>query len=128
MKRFLLDTHVLLWWLSGDSVLGPETKKAIIDSQNDIFVSAATTWEISIKKAIGKLDAPDDMDQTVEQERFIKLPISLYHGQMAGLLHPIHKDPFDRMLISQAKAEGLTIITADKVFAEYDVKILAANS
>ena len=96
MKRLLLDTHVLLWWLAHDPALGPETQKAIRDAQNEVYVSAATTWEASIKKALGKLEAPDDLDRIVEEERFLKLPISLYHGQMAGQLPAYHRDPFDR--------------------------------
>ena len=78
MKRFLLDTHVLLWWLGGSPELGPRCKELIADQRNQVYVSAATTWEISIKKAIGKLEAPNDIDSIVEDEGFSKLPISLY--------------------------------------------------
>lgn len=127
MKRLLLDTHVLLWWLADDPSLGIKAKDAIRNGHNEVYVSAATTWEISIKKALGKLEAPEDMDSIVEEERFLKLPISLYHGQMAGQLPPHHRDPFDRMLIAQASAEGLTIVTTDQTFHKYSVQTLSAN-
>ena len=127
MKRLLIDTHILLWWLSDDPALGMEAKKNISDGRNEIYVSAATTWEISIKKALGKLDAPDDMDAIVEEERFLKLPISLYHGQMAGRLPNRHRDPFNRMLIAQAQAEGLILVTTDALFEQYGIHILAGN-
>ncbi len=124
MKRLLLDTHVLLWWLADDEKLGLTTQTIIADGRNDIFVSAASIWEISIKQSLGKLVAPEDLDSAVEDERFLKLPISLFHGQTAGALPPLHRDPFDRMLIAQAQAEGLTIVTADPIIAKYHVKVL----
>ena len=127
MQRLLLDTHVLLWWLSHDPALGPAAHQAIRDAQNEVYVSAATTWEASIKKALGKLEAPDDLDRIVEEERFLKLPISLYHGQMAGQLPAYHRDPFDRMLVAQAQAEGLTIVTADRNIPRYGVCTLPAH-
>ena len=127
MKRYLLDTHIFLWWLSGNSSLGPRAREVISNGMNDVYVSAATTWEISIKKALGKLKSPDDMDAVVEEERFLKLPISLYHGQIAGSLPPHHRDPFDRMLIAQAQAEGLILVTSDKMFAKYGVNTFDGN-
>ncbi len=127
MKRLLLDTHVLLWWLAHDPALGPETQKAIRDAQNDVYVSAATTWEVSIKQALGKLEAPDDLDRIVAEERFLKLPISLYHGQMAGRLAAYHRDPFDRMLVAQAQAEGLTVVTVDQNIPRYGVQTFSAR-
>lgn len=127
MKRLLLDTHVLLWWLADDTSLGRKAKAAIMDDRNEVYISAATTWEISIKKALGKLGAPDDIDTIVEEENFSKLPITLYHGQMAGMLPPHHRDPFDRMLIAQAQSEGLTIVTSDKMFSNYGVRVMASQ-
>jgi PIN domain nuclease of toxin-antitoxin system len=124
MQRFLLDTNILLWWLDDAPQLGPRCKAALSDSRNQVFVSAATTWEISIKMALGKLQAPEDMDSIVEDEGFSKLPISLYHGQLAGHLPAIHRDPFDRMLIAQAQAEGLILITADENIGQYKLRIL----
>ena len=123
MQRFLLDTHVLLWWLADDARLGPRCREGIADTRNQVLVSAATTWEISVKTALGKLEAPEDMDRIVEDEGFDKLPISLYHGQLAGRLPPLHQDPFDRMLIAQAQAEGLILMTADDNIGQYGVRI-----
>lgn len=127
MKRLLLDTHTLLWWLSDSPSLGACTKEAIMEARNEIFVSAATTWEIAIKRAIGKLEAPDDIDSIVEEEGMRKLPITLFHGEQAGSLPEIHRDPFDRMLIAQAQAEGLIIVTADRVFHQYNIRLMQAD-
>jgi PIN domain nuclease of toxin-antitoxin system len=99
----------------------------IRNDRNQVFVSAATTWEISIKMAIGKLRAPEDMDSVVEDEGFSKLPISLYHGQLAGSLPAHHRDPFDRMLIAQAQAEGLILITSDENISLYNLLLKSAS-
>lgn len=127
MKRLLLDTHVLLWWLSDDSQLGEKTRRAISNPRNQVYVSAASTWEISIKKTMGKLSAPDDMDAIVEDEGFDKLPITLFHGEQAGLLPEHHKDPFDRMLIAQAQSEGLIIVTNDEKITQYGIRTMDAG-
>ena len=127
MKRLLLDTHTFLWWLSDLPLLGKKAKAAIRDGRNQVYVSAASTWEASIKRTLGKLQAPENLESIVEEERFIKLPISLYHGEIAGQLQPHHRDPFDRMLIAQAQAEGLTIVTADINIPLYDVKVIPAT-
>ena len=123
MQRFLLDTQTLLWWLADDSRLGSRCRSLLTDPRNHAFVSAATTWKISIKVALGKLEAPEDMDSIVEDEGFSKLPITLYHGQLAGSLPPLHRDPFDRMLIAQAQAEGLVLITADEDIHRYKLRL-----
>jgi PIN domain nuclease of toxin-antitoxin system len=128
VKRLLLDTHALLWWLSDDSQLGEDTRRVISNPRNQVYVSAASTWEISIKKTIGKLSAPDDMDVIVEDEGFDKLPITLFHGEQAGLLPEHHKDPFDRMLIAQAQAEGLIIVTNDEKIARYNIRTMDATN
>lgn len=127
MQRFLLDTHTFLWWLNDSPQLGPRCRQMISNDRNQIFVSAATTWEISIKMAIGKLRAPEDMDSVVEDEGFSKLPISLYHGQLAGSLPEHHRDPFDRMLIAQAQAEGLILITAEENISLYNLLLKSAS-
>ena len=128
MQRCLLDTHVLLWWLSDDLQLGERSRQMIRDPRNQIFVSAASTWEISIKSALGKLDVPADIDSVVEDEGFSKLPISLYHGQLAGQLPSIHRDPFDRMLIAQAQSEGLILMTADETIPQYKLRVFDPRS
>ena len=104
--------------------------------KNEIYVSAANAWEISIKVALGALNAPVDIDQVIEDKGFLKLPITVFHGQQAGSLPAIyqenstreHKDPFDRMLIGQAQAEGLYLMTRDPVFTQYAVRILNAEA
>jgi PIN domain nuclease of toxin-antitoxin system len=123
--RLLLDTHALLWWLA-DEGLTDEARDAIADTDNLVMVSAASAWEISIKKALGKLSAPDDLERQVDESGFAPLSISVAHGIAAGQLPRHHDDPFDRMLIAQAYAEGLTIVTRDKRFAEYNVAMLPA--
>jgi len=128
VKRLLLDTHVLLWWLSDDPRLGQAARQAIGDPRNDVYISAASTWEISIKKAMGKLSAPDDMDAIVDDEDFDKLPITLFHGEQAGMLPGHHKDPFDRMLIAQAQSEGLVIVTNDEKITRYGIRTMDAKS
>jgi PIN domain nuclease of toxin-antitoxin system len=128
MKRLLLDTHALLWWLmdEGENRLGVKAKSYVADPRNQVFVSAVSTWEIALKKSLGKLDAPEDLDTIVEDEGFIRLPITLFHGDQMARLPDFHKDPFDRMLIVQAQVEGLTIVTSDRNIARYPVPILAA--
>uniref|UniRef100_UPI001F5522C7 type II toxin-antitoxin system VapC family toxin n=1 Tax=Pseudomonas mohnii TaxID=395600 RepID=UPI001F5522C7 len=89
----MLDTHVFLWWLSDDPALGAEAREMIEEPRNQVLVSAASIWEISIKQAKGMLEAPEDLEALVEDEGFTKLPISLFHGQQAGKLPEIHRDP-----------------------------------
>jgi PIN domain nuclease of toxin-antitoxin system len=122
--RTLVDTHMLLWWLGNDPRLPASASAAIRDPDNDVLVSAASAWEIAIKKALGRLEAPDDLVEVVEANGFTALPIMLGHALRAGSLPPHHADPFDRMLIAQAQAERLTVITADRRFARYDVELL----
>ena len=109
--RLLLDTHTLLWWLSGDNALSSAAKAAIGDDENDVFVSAASTLEIATKYRIGKLPGAatiaNDLADVIAEQGFAALPISLRHGQEAGALPGPHRDPFDRMLIAQALAEKL---------------------
>ena len=123
--RLLLDTPTLLWWLA-DEDLNAQAREAIADPANLVAVSAASAWEISIQKALGKLAAPDDLEQQVQTGGFVPLPISIAHGIAAGRLPRHHEDPFDRMLIAQALAEGLTIVTRDKRFDNYGMALLAA--
>jgi PIN domain nuclease of toxin-antitoxin system len=123
--RLLLDTHALLWWLA-DAELTPQARDTIADPANTVAVSAVSAWEISIKKALGKLSAPDDLAHQVQASDFSPLPIEINHALAAGRLPRHHEDPFDRMLIAQAQIEQMTIVTRDKRFADYDVAVLAA--
>jgi len=124
--NILLDTHVLIWVLEDTPLLSARAREAIIDGKNMVFVSSASVWEMSIKKAIGKLEVPDNLQQELELHRFTQLDISFEHAELAGKLPLIHKDPFDRMLIAQAKIEKLTLVSKDQYFDQYDVKLLKA--
>jgi PIN domain nuclease of toxin-antitoxin system len=120
--RLLLDTHVVLWWLGDDSTLGDDVKETI-DTEVDVFVSAATIWEVSIKQALGKL-RPADLPERILASGLRELAVTVKHGITAGRLPPIHRDPFDRMLIAQASDEGLTLATRDANIAKYDAPLL----
>lgn len=124
MSKYLLDTHTFLFSLFDVDKLGPLCKRTIINPNNDIFVSAINLWEISIKKSIGKLKAPDDMVSIVEEKGFLHLPVTPFDGQSLVSLPMLHKDPFDRMLIAQALNNKLTIITNDHLIANYKVKTI----
>ncbi len=123
---YLLDTHTLLWWLSENPILSTEAKTIIATPQNLIFVSAVSAWEISIKKAIGKLEAPDDLEQAIAYNNFTPLEITIQDGNLAGKLPNYHNDPFDRMLVAQAMNNNLTIITKDSKIPQYQVKTILA--
>ncbi len=123
--KALLDTHALLWWLSDDPSLSARARRAITAADNEIFVSAASVWELAIKNKKGRLDVQDLLDrlpQEIEEEGFLVLPISIEHGLRAGALPEHHRDPFDRMLIAQAQAEHLPIVSNDTVFDSYGIK------
>ncbi len=127
MNAVLLDTHVLLWWLQGGSKLSP-TARTIMQSRGQVLVSAASAWEISIKYRAGKLDAASALmarfQSVIEAENFVELPISVRHAIDAGLLKGPHKDPFDRVLIAQARSEGVAVVSTDKCFDDYGVSRL----
>ena len=124
--RVLLDTHALLWWLSDDPALTRPAKKIIADTRNTVIVSAASAWEIGTKVRLGKLptanDLAADFSGHLDRDGFQLLAISAEHGIRAGLLPGPHKDPFDRMLIAQAQAENVPIISVEKLFEQYGVR------
>lgn len=128
MRAVLLDTHAFLWWLANDAALGPSAREIIAEPRNRVVVSAATAWEIAVKRQLGKLTAPADIEAVVEEKGFAKLAVSFFHGQQAGALPPHHRDPFDRMLIAQAQTEGLELMTADPVFRAYAVRLIEAGA
>lgn len=127
MKRLLLDTHAFLWALDGSIDLGAVSRSLIADPSNMIYVSSASIWEASIKAEQGKLQAPKDLDGYIAKMGFIELQISAYHAKQAARLDWPHKDPFDRMLVAQAQSEGLTLVTADSVIAQYNVEQVDAR-
>jgi PIN domain nuclease of toxin-antitoxin system len=114
--RLLLDTHIVLWWLSDDPLLPGSARAAIALPDNEAFVSAATAWEIAIKKAAGRLEAPDDLLEALDSNDFDTLAITASHVLSAGALPLHHADPFDRMLIAQAQDERLTLVSVDRRF------------
>jgi PIN domain nuclease of toxin-antitoxin system len=122
--RILLDANALLWWREASSRLSPRARDYIGDGRNEISVSVATLWEIAIKRSIGKLRFPDELEQVMREEAFVLLPISLSHLRAIGDMPLHHRDPFDRLLIAQALTEGIPIATADRRFAAYGVQIV----
>jgi PIN domain nuclease of toxin-antitoxin system len=124
--RLLLDTHVLLWALSAPETLASQALAAIRAGSNEVFVSAASLWEISIKMAAGKLAAPGDLLGAIDAAGLISLPIGPDDAMAAGSLPPHHRDPFDRMLVAQARGRGLLLVTRDARLADYGIPILAA--
>lgn len=122
--NLLLDTHIILWWLADSQKLSSKSRAIISEPNNLIFVSAATVWEISIKKTLGKLNVPNDFEEALEINGFQPLSIDLSHARLAGELPRYHDDPFDRMLIAQAKIENLTLLSQDKHLHEYEVDLI----
>lgn len=124
----LLDTHALLWWLSDDPALTKSARTIIAETKNLILVSAASAWEIATKLRLGRLPAAADLVADfagqLDREGFEMLPISWDHAIRAGLLPGPHKDPFDRMLIAQAQAENVPILSNEAVFDTYGVRRL----
>ena len=116
---YLLDTHLLLWWLADDARLPKKADILLRDPSKAFFVSAASAWEISIKRALGKLEAPPDLENALNASHFALLPIQVRHAVAAGALPPHHQDPFDRMLVAQASLEGLTFLTHDMNLKAY---------
>lgn len=124
--RLLLDTHVLLWALVDDARLRPEARERIADGRTQILVSAASAWEIEIKRALGKLRTPDDLVDQLEAAGFQALDVTIRHALAVGALPDHHRDPFDRMLVAQALVDDLVLVTHDPQVLRYDVATLPA--
>ena len=128
----LLDTHVLLWWLSGDRRLGAKAKAAIRRRDTSVFVSAASLWEIAIKVALGRLDLEGPpqswLPPELDKHSFRDLPVTGMHALGVASLPEIHRDPFDRVLVAQARAEGLTLVSGDERVLEYPVGLMDATA
>jgi PIN domain nuclease of toxin-antitoxin system len=123
--RLLLDTNALLWWFRDDRSLSGKARRAITSVDNQLFVSTAVGWELSIKNNSKKLDAAgllSDFESKLSEEGMIALPISMDHAVRAGSLPGHHKDPFDRMIVAQAQAENLGVISSDTIFERYGVR------
>lgn len=126
--RLLLDTHALLWWLSDDEALGEKAREQIADAGNEIVVSAASMWEIAIKQRLGKIDAEiADIEKEIAQQGMVRLGIEADHLIELTTLPDHHRDPFDRMLVAQARAEDMPIMTRDVAIAAYSVDRIAAD-
>ena len=123
--KLLLDTHVVLWWLA-NAELSVEAHDAISRPSSIVCVSAASAWEIGIKVALGKLRVPGDLGAQLQSERFTQVPVRIAHGLEVARLPELHGDPFDRLLVVQARLEGLTLVTRDERLSEYGVPVLAA--
>ena len=126
MRRLLLDTHAFVWWLTEVSKLTEGARAAIVDPRNEVFVSAVTGWEVAVKRAKGRMTAPDNLTAMVDEKGFTHLPLTFHHAEQAGSLPMHHKDPFDRCLIAQAQAEGLVLVTRDARILLYGVRTMAA--
>jgi PIN domain nuclease of toxin-antitoxin system len=124
--RILLDTRFVLWWLADDLDLGERARELIAAPENLIFYSAASIWEIRIKHALGKLDLPDEFADALDRQAFEPLAISVDHAHAVQDLPQLHRDPFDRLLIAQARCERLTILTRDGIIGQYDVATVLA--
>jgi PIN domain nuclease of toxin-antitoxin system len=125
--RLLIDTHILLWADERPLTIAPKLRAAMLDPANDIFVSAASVWEIAIKRASGKLRFDRPIVEAVASLGFELLPISAAHAEYAGRLPPHHNDSFDRMLIAQAMLEGMVLGTQDAMARPYGVPTLGLD-
>jgi PIN domain nuclease of toxin-antitoxin system len=124
--NLLLDTHTFLWWMAAKEKLSDAARLEIASSRNQIAISSAVAWEIVLKAERGKLSAPPDLALAIQNNRFSLLPITLPHVLEVRQLPPIHTDPFDRLLIAQARTDGLTLVTRDATIPKYEVPVLAA--
>ncbi|MDX2052158.1 MAG: type II toxin-antitoxin system VapC family toxin [Polyangiaceae bacterium] len=123
--RLLLDTHAFLWWWVDDDRLLPKTR-ALISHADEVFVSAASTWEMAIKLRLGKLKFQGRFDEAVSTCGFTELPVRSAHSELVRALPQHHRDPFDRMLISQALLERLSLVSCDEAMNAYDVAVVWA--
>ena len=125
--RYLLDTHVLIWWITADGRLSGKAGALIENRRNEIFWSVASSWEVSVKCALGRLEFKEPPDilipSELERNRIETLPIQNEHAFLAGRLPPHHKDPFDRMIVAQARIESMGLISNDVVFKNYGIDI-----
>lgn len=126
--RALLDTHTFLWWNMDDPQLSNAARAFIKDGQNEVFVSAASAWEIAIKCARGRLSLPESPGQYVPDRmaahRFLPLPVQISHALQVFNLPDIHQDPFDRLLVAQSQLEDIPILSADAVIPQYGVSVI----
>ncbi|MFZ0243565.1 MAG: type II toxin-antitoxin system VapC family toxin [Desulfobacterales bacterium] len=130
--KILLDTQCWLWWISAPEKLNRQVSRRIADKRNTVYLSAASSWEIAIKYSIGKLPLPEPpmrfIPKRLARDAIAALPVEVIHTLYVADLPLHHKDPFDRILISQSIQRGIPIVTADRQFERYDVKIIPAGA
>ena len=126
MKRLLLDTEALIWWDANDPGLGGHARARIQDAV-EVYVSAASAWEVTIRLAIGKLRTTRSPARAVEDAGFHQLPVTFEHAAAVSTLPSRHADPFDRLIIAVARTEHLTVVTSDRQFEGYDVPLVDAR-
>jgi PIN domain nuclease of toxin-antitoxin system len=122
--RLLIDSDAFLWWRAGSPALSTAARNAISDPANEVLISIAALWELTIKESAGKLTFTPDLEAMVADEGFLVLSITFPHLRRIGTLPRVHRHPFDRMMIAQALAEGIPIATGDRIFASYGVQIV----
>jgi PIN domain nuclease of toxin-antitoxin system len=123
--RLLVDTHALVWWLTDNPRLSYAAEAAVTNPENDILVSAAVGYEIAYKERLGRLpQMPADLSAELRRENMSVLPISLDHALAAAVLPGPHRDPWDRIMMAQARAEGCRVVTLDRVFYDYEIPVL----
>ena len=122
--RLLLDTHVLIWWDEGARLTA--AARTAIETADQVYVSAISGWEIAAKTSLGKLRPTRRLAQAVDESAFEELPLRIRHSEVLKRLPPLHRDPFDRMLVAQAIADRLTLVSRDRTLAGYDVPVIPA--
>jgi PIN domain nuclease of toxin-antitoxin system len=127
MNRLLLDSNTVIWWDDGSDELGVAARKMIQDAES-VYVSAASEWELSIKAALSRISLRRSILDATVAAGFQPLPISFEHAQAVRQLKPIHKDPFDRLLVAVAMVEGLAIVSSDPVLSKYPISVIDARS
>ncbi|MFO0686139.1 MAG: type II toxin-antitoxin system VapC family toxin [Sandaracinus sp.] len=125
--RLLLDTHVVLWAVSEPERLSEPARKAFLAPRNTLYFSVVSAWEMEIKRSLGKLDVPSSFDEELARLRLEELPVRLAHTRGLRELPDHHRDPFDRLLVAQARAESLVIVTADPLVSRYPVRTMRAG-
>lgn len=118
--KILLDTHTVLWW-DNDQLPAAVTKR--IQRADRVYISAVSAWEITIKSELGKLEAKGSVSDLIADYGFSELPVTVVHAERLRSLPPLHRDPFDRLLIAQALSEDLVFVTADRLIAKYSVPV-----
>ena len=124
--RLLLDTHVAIWFFEAPALVADEARRAIEDSGNRTYLSAASVWESAVKQSLGRISLPEALDVGAVRAGFEELPVTWAHGRAAATLPAMHSDPFDRMLVAQAIAEDLVLVTRDRLVAQYPVTTMPA--